>query len=109
MEYWVNNAKLKYESTGQTHRGTDTILLDHAIDLTAGLAWTDQGYTIETLFDKSIYSLFRENTIKLLRSLWRKSGLDFPPSFLTSAYHQIADTQEKHLAAVELTKLLHVK
>lgn len=109
MKYKVNHVTLEYQAEGPTHKGPDEVLLDHAIDLTARTSWSDRGYSIEPLFDEKKYEHFYQQTRELLKDLWRQAGLAGPDEFPLDQYHRFADTQARHLAAVERTKLLSVE
>ncbi|HEY8936231.1 MAG TPA: hypothetical protein VIM65_13455 [Cyclobacteriaceae bacterium] len=106
MQYNVNNSNLEYDAQGQKGKGGDTVLLHHAVDLTANTTWSDAGFTIEKLFDDVLYQTFITNTKELLVALWRKAGLNITDDFNIDQYHTLANTSEIHLNAVELTKLL---
>lgn len=108
MEYWVGKTKLEYPVEGQTAIGEDIILLDHAEDLIATTPWSKLGFSIEPLFDVDTFSRFASNVYLLLITLWRKAGLDIPKSFSLSDYHDIASGWEKHLQAIEVTRLMPV-
>jgi hypothetical protein len=109
MDYQVNKTSLHYDVVGPRQRGEDLVLLEHAIDLTSKTNWCKTGYTIEKLFDSTVYKNFQEATRILLIDLWRKGTLQIPENFQLDQYHKFANSKEKHLSAVEKTKLIDVK
>jgi len=109
MKYTVNNLAIEYEAIGQRQWGEDVTLLKNDKDITRGTQWSETGFTIERLFNESLFSTFHHNTYDLLIELWKKASLNVTPSFSLSQYHTIAPTKEQHLAAVEKTKLIDVK
>lgn len=109
MKYTVNRNTIQYQSEGMKQHGDDVVLLQHDIDLTAKTKWSDKGYTIEKLFEEKLYQAFEKKTHDLLIKQWKNSSLAIPEKFQTDQYHTIATTTEKHLAAVDQTKLLDVK
>jgi hypothetical protein len=108
MQYHVNNKLIEYHAGGSKVFGDDHVLLHAADDLTQNAEWHAMGFAIQPLFDKLAFESFQNTTEELIRSLWRKSGLNVPVDFPLEHYHRLADTKEKHLAAVEFTKLLSV-
>ncbi|MBA4054514.1 MAG: hypothetical protein C0490_07375, partial [Marivirga sp.] len=108
MEYTVNGIKLSYDAAGSRSWGSDVILLDRAIDLSAQTTWHDNGFTIEPLFTPDRYSLFFEQCYALLIRCWSEAGLRVGHNFQLDQYHTIARDLQAHLRAVEKTKLLHV-
>lgn len=109
MQYTVNNRTLSYTAEGNFHRGTEEVLLDNAVDLTAATSWHDAGFSVEALFSESLYETFARETHNLLITLWREAGLAIPEGFELWQYHQLATETHAHLAAVEKTKLLPVE
>jgi len=105
MKYKANKDSFSYDPQNTSIRGAQQILLDKADDLTA-TSWSQSGYTVESFYSPSDYSLFIEETKKLLLSLWRKAGLIIPDHFNPEEYHQLASTNEMHLAAVDQTMLI---
>jgi hypothetical protein len=108
VKYTVNDITLSYEAVGNRGFGTDKVLLKDAVDLTANSSWHDRGFVVKSLFDEKINNAFFEATEYLLKSLWRKSGLQFDDNLPLQEYHKVAKTREQHLGAVDLTKLLDV-
>lgn len=108
MEYSVNGQRYTYHAHGDKIRGTDVVLLDKSIDLTAHTPWHETGYTIEKLFDDELYNTFTKNVYNLLIKCWRDAGLVITDSFALQDYHKVATDFETHLRAVEKTKLLSV-
>lgn len=108
MNYSVNEYDFSYDAHGEKIWGDNTVLLDTSIDLTANKPWHDTGYTIEKLFDNSLYSTFANNVYKLLINCWREAGLSIPDQFSLQEYHKVATDFVTHLRAVEKTKLLSV-
>ena len=106
MRYKVNDSNLQYDTNGETKPGENIVLLDHATDLTANTNWSKEGFSIETLFPTECYQQFSANTYALLIDCWRKSGLVVPENFTLDQYHILATTNEKHLAAIEHTKVI---
>ena len=109
MKYTVNNIDIQYSSEGKTMRGDDCVLLQTDVDLTVKTRWAKKGYTIENLFDENNYHLFKTNTKSLLLKCWRDAGLTPSEFFPLDQYHNLVQTNEAHLAALEKTKLLSVK
>ncbi len=108
MKYTVNDTMLSYDAVGDKAFGGDKILLNDAVDLTENCFWHDRGFVIEPLFDEKTNRDFFSATGRLLKSLWRQSGLSFDDNLQLHEYHRIAATRDQHLAAVEYTKLLDV-
>ena len=106
MKYTVNKQDLSYEAGGERTLGDRIVLLDRDTDLTAGTAWAGEGFTVEQLFTPELYRIFSDNTHTLITNCWRKAGLDIPARFALDQYHVLAVEHQKHLAAVEQTKLL---
>lgn len=106
MKYRLGDKEITYTSDGKTIAGSEHILLKEAIDLTEGLPWAKDGFTIEPLFNDSVFPIFKSNTRNLLLSCWREAGLEPSADFALDQYHTIASSKERHLAAVEKTKLL---
>lgn len=109
MEYFVNHQKITYTSQGEARAGDDTVLVQHAVDLTADTSWHSTGYTIAKLFDNALYNVFKDNTRKLLLELWQQAGLTLPAGFLPEQYHRLVTAQEIHLKTVDKTKLIQVE
>jgi hypothetical protein len=106
MDYQVNKNALHYDANGKKKHGDNIVLLNHDVDLTGKTSWKEKGYCIEKLFDEVLYSNFLKTTHALLIDCWQKALLNIPDRFQLDQYHYIASTQEKHMAAVEQTKLL---
>jgi hypothetical protein len=106
MRYVINNRTIKYDCANATEKGPRKIAIHNAIDLTANSPWHAQGYCIEPLFDQNHFRSFKENTARLLISLWRDAGLQVPDSFPLDQYHTLIASQEQHLKAIDKTKLL---
>jgi hypothetical protein len=109
MEYNVNDTTLSYQPVGEFRWGDDRVLLDQAIDLTAQTSWAKSGFTIAELFPSSSYEKFKKGVHDLLTQQWRLAGLNVPANFCLNQYHTLANNFEKHLAAIEKTKLLSVE
>jgi hypothetical protein len=109
MDYKVNKTIFHYDVAGPRQYGDNIVLLNQAIDLTAKTHWRESGYTIEKLFDDALYKNFQQATCNLLIALWREAFLPIPDNFQLDQYHTLANTKEKHLAAVDQTKLIDVK
>ncbi|HEY9044705.1 MAG TPA: phytanoyl-CoA dioxygenase family protein [Ohtaekwangia sp.] len=108
MEYIANGRHYSYHSQGERMWGNDTVLLDSSIDLTSGKPWHATGFTIEKLFDDSLYSTFSKNVYALLIDRWQQAGLPVQHNFPLQNYHTIAPDFETHIRAVDKTKLLSV-
>jgi hypothetical protein len=108
MEYSVKGYNFSYNAQGEKVWGDDAVLLDTSTDLTINTPWHNTGYTIEKLFDDSLYNTFTDNVYRLLISCWREAGLTIPDQFSLQKYHKVATDFETHLRAVEKTKLLSV-
>jgi hypothetical protein len=108
MEYSVKGQRFSYDAQGEKIWGTDSVLLNDSIDLTADKHWHETGYTIEKLFDDELYNTFTKNVYTLLINCWREAGLPVTDQFLLQEYHKVATDFETHLRAVEKTKLLSV-
>jgi hypothetical protein len=106
MEYIVNNTKLSYHPLGHAVRGEEKTLLAKAVDLTLNRSWHHRGFTIEKLFDDLTFSDFQRKVSDLLIELWRKAGLTISKDFQLDHYHLEADSPEKHLRAIDQTRLL---
>lgn len=106
MQYSVNNRAIHYESAGEKGQGKAVVLLTQAIDLTAKTSWNKQGYTVEKLFSEEVYASFHKAAHNLLINCWQASGLPITRDFNLDQYHNVASTTEKHLTAVEHTKLI---
>jgi hypothetical protein len=106
MDYTVNDQRLSYTPTGETKRGDEITLLNHADDLTALSEWNNIGFTIEKLFDEKTFAEFDKLVRQLLRKLWSKAGFNSESNFELNEYHLFADTWDKHLRAINETKLL---
>jgi hypothetical protein len=109
MKYKLNKKDVHYKAEGKKTSGEDVVLLHQAIDLTFGKSWGEIGFTIERLFDTTLYQDFKTRTKELIISLWKSSGLVTPTDFELTQYHLLASSNEAHLAAVERTKLISVK
>jgi hypothetical protein len=108
MDYQVNQTSFHYDVVGSRQYGDNVVLLHQATDLTAKTSWCKTGYSIEKLFEDALYEHFQHATYNLLVALWRKASLPIPDSFQLDQYHKLANTKEKHLAAVDQTKLIDV-
>ena len=108
MKYTVNDITLSYDAVGSKSFGDNKVLLHDAVDLTKNASWHDRGFVIERLFDETTNKDFFRATEHLLKSLWRRSILQFDDHLPLHEYHKVAKTKEQHLAAVEYTKLLDV-
>lgn len=106
MEYTVEGHTIRYLVQGESETGEDYCLLADQTDLTAGTAWSGKGYTIEPLFEKDLYAMFRQESIALLHRCWESAGLALPENFAPEKYHTIVPDQQTHLRAIEQTKLL---
>lgn len=107
MKYSVNGIELQYYPENESTWGSDEVLLHHSTDLTAGTSWHDSGFTIHSLVNTGAEaSRFAERCKRLVIQQWRAAGLSIPADFAIARYHEIADTTEVHLAAVQYTKLL---
>lgn len=109
MQYTVNQKKLSYHAEGLRHRGSQQILLQEAIDLTAATSWHNAGFTIEKLFPPAAYAAFSENIYRLLITLWQEAGIEVPSGLPLDQYHTIVTDFKTHLTALEKTKLLSVE
>jgi hypothetical protein len=109
MKYSVQGHDYTYDAKGERMWGDDTVLLNTGVDLTANMPWHPEGYTIEKLFDDSLYKDFKENTDILLIDRWRQAGFPIDIGFPLDTYHTVAKDFETHLRAVEKTKLLSVE
>jgi len=108
MKYTVNNVSLVYEPTGTRSWGSDHVLLNDAVDLTATTPWAEKGFSIEPFFDAATHATFIHNTRKLLLQSWREAGLAVDDDFDLEKYHTLVGDFTTHLKAVEKTKLLPV-
>jgi hypothetical protein len=108
MEYSVNNIDLRYEVHGERQWGNDHVLLNEAIDLTAGTPWSQQGFTIENFLNADTYTLFNQKNKTLLLQCWREAGLVFEKDFILDQYHLLAGDFKTHQKAIEKTKQLQV-
>jgi hypothetical protein len=106
MKYRVNNRWLSYETKGHKQFGGEKILLQDGVDLTSGQNWNRQGFTIAPLFSPKVFANFYQQTCELLFSRWRAAGLNVPPDFSPDQYHRLANSADRHLAAIEQTRLL---
>lgn len=109
MKYPVNGIELQYDPANERTWGNDEVLLYHSTDLTAGTSWHDTGFTIHPLVNTGTEaSRFAERCKRLVIRQWRAAGLPIPDDFEIARYHEIANTTEVHLAAVQYTKLLPI-
>jgi hypothetical protein len=108
MEYTVNGIPIGYEAKGERHWGSDEILIENAVDISASTSWRKVGFTIEPLFDNNTYESFSTNVSELLLTLWGEAGLKIPLKFDLTQYHTVIPDFKTHLAVVEKTKLLSV-
>jgi hypothetical protein len=108
MKYRINKKEISYRVKGKKLAGNERVLLHQAIDLTAGRPWGEQGFVVDRLFDEKVFAGFYLETERLLRSLWKESGLPLSDPFHLDQYHLQANNQKAHLAAVEKTKLISV-
>lgn len=106
MKYRLNEKIVEYVAEGKANAGDDTILLHKAIDLSKGMPWSSDGFTIAPLLENKLFPTFLSETKSLLISLWKKAGVTLSSDFNPSHYHTIIKNQEQHLAAVEQTKLI---
>jgi ectoine hydroxylase-related dioxygenase (phytanoyl-CoA dioxygenase family) len=107
MEYFAAGRTLRYQVSNRIVRGDDLVLLDHAVDLTRGLTWSDRGYTIETLFeDETEFSAFTVACRRLLYRCWSQAGIEIPHGFSLEHYHRLANDQATHRRAIEETRML---
>lgn len=106
MKYKLNEKLVEYIAEGKANPGDETILLQNAVDLSKGLPWSSDGFTIAPLFENDLFPTFLTETKSLLISLWNKTGLGLSADFSPQQYHTRAKTQEQHLAAVGQTKLI---
>lgn len=109
MKYTVNEQDLSYDASGDRTHGDRVVLLEHAVDLTAGTSWAKEGFTVEPLFTPELYHEFTSKTHVLLTRCWRQAGLDIPEHFALDQYHLFAADNLKHLAAVEQTKIVSIR
>lgn len=107
MQYVVNNRIIEYNPIGECEYGPDTVLLSTSTNLISNKKWNTKGYSIEKLYEHDTYFEFQRQTILLLKSLWKQSGLFVKDEFDVSTYHTIINSWEQHLAAIEQTKLIH--
>ena len=108
MEYQVNNTTLRYQAEGEKLRGPENVLLDHAIDLTKKTTWSEQGFSIQPLFNIETYSVFENRVHELLIHKWQCAGLNPSSLFSLDQYHTIIRDFAHHLQTIEKTKLLNV-
>lgn len=106
MEYSINDRTIRYESTGEKRWGDNRVLLDDAIDLTAGTEWHGRGFTIEKFLPADHYPEFSKAVRNLLIRLWNEAGFSVNEDFPLQQYHTVVKDFESHLRAVEKTKLL---
>ncbi len=109
MNYYLNNKKVSYETTGLVEKGEEITLLSTAIDLTAHKNWANKGFTIEPLFSENIFKEFHQKIHDLIISLWKEAGLDVEYKFPLEHYHSIASEKHIHIAAIEKTKTIYVE
>src|SRR5258708_28053973 len=108
MKYKINKKEISYRAEGVKTKGDDHVLLHHAIDLTFGRKWGEDGFTTKKLFEEGVHQDFKTKTKALVISLWQIAGLDISDDFELSQYHLVAASKNSHLAAVEKTKLLAI-
>lgn len=106
MKYKLNDKIVEYDAQGRANPGDDTVLLRKAVDLSEGMPWANEGFTVAALFEDNLFPTFLSETKGLLISLWQKGGLSVSEGFNPDQYHTVVKTQEHHLAAVEQTKLI---
>jgi hypothetical protein len=106
MKYTLNQKKVEYIPEGQANPGDETILVHQATDISKGLPWSGEGFTVEPLFKNDLFPTFISETKALLISLWQSAGLPVSNDFDPGKYHTIAKTQSLHLDAVEKTKVI---
>src|SRR5690242_7627350 len=109
MKYLVNNTWIEYQTDQAKAFGNDEVLLKKSIDFSSTTSWHETGFTIEKLFPAYNFDEFQKGVKNLLIGCWNMGGLHVSESFDLSNYHLLADTQQKHLRAVEETKLIDVK
>jgi hypothetical protein len=108
MRYVVNNRAIEYHADGELFVGGNEVLLECADDLTVSQPWHQKGFTVQKLFHDSEAETFQAKCDELIRTLWRKSGLNIPDNISLDQYHMLVPDWNQHLAAVEHTKLVHV-
>lgn len=109
MKYSVNGRTVSYTTHNRSMRGASHVLANAARDLTSGQVWQREGYTIARLFDEQQqFDLFTVAAGMCLRRCWADAGFNFPESVRPEQYHTIVDSDQKHLAAVQHTKLLSI-
>jgi len=108
MRYFVNDTWIEYTTDQPTAFGTNEVLLKKSIDLSSATSWHERGFGVEALYTKNRYEQFHRATYELLDDCWRKSNLEVPDNFNLADYHLLANNPNRHLAALENTKLLQV-
>jgi hypothetical protein len=106
MQYGVDDRIFEYSAEGENAFGSSITLLDHAIDLTKGMPWHGEGFTIERLLPENEFIPFIKETNDLLNHLWTSTGLKIPRGFSLDKYHTLVASQDEHIKAVNATKLL---
>lgn len=76
---------------GETVRGGPQVLLDEDDDLTAGTAWSDDGYTIVPLLSGLQAAALRTEITALVVELLEEAGTDPGPDFELEHYHEAVD------------------
>jgi hypothetical protein len=109
MKYFVNDTWIEYNTSQEKSLGNNTVLLEKSVDLTKNTHWHQNGFSIEPLFSEEQFRQFEKAIYELLLDCWKKSGLAIPRAFKPEQYHAIANDQQKHLAAVECTKLVQIE
>ena len=109
MQYKVNGTTLTYDAQGTRSWGDNIVLLERAIDLSAGTNWSGDGYTIEKVFSANLSAEFFRQAELLILDLWKSAGLMVDDNFPLDQYHTLARDLTTHLAAIEKTRLLSTK
>jgi hypothetical protein len=108
MQYRVNDTVISYESEGSRSWGEPIVLLNRDADLTAGMEWHRQGFTVTDFLDVGRNQAFNLQANALLRECWREAGLSVPDQAPPDQYHTFATDWATHLKALDQTKLLPV-
>jgi hypothetical protein len=107
MRYTVNQRVIEYRAEGERMWGENKVLLDVADDLIRETTWSAEGFTVAPITRSP--SALLKTARALLQECWHLAGLAIPPDAPAEHYHRFANTHEKHLGAVNFTKLIPIE
>ncbi len=100
----IGDHKMDLAVEGEVAFGDDEVLLLKDDNLIANTPWADRGFNIERFLDDAAHDALRAGVERLFLQAIEKHLGQKLPSLDLSKYHEVVDTDEKHLTLVHQTR-----